>query len=474
MPDGTTIDAAANFAQTIPYPDSFWIASIVLGVLMAEAFFRLRTPWAKPALAIYLTIGAWYLYNMVYDTPAHFFTIFTPDLIDESLYQVVLFLVTFRLSVGGIAKTFAKGLVDYKGYPHYDPGQLMTLFKWIAGIWALLFAIGVSQIDFNILSIIWPPTSEFKIHMFGRAAIGKNFDFLLSFAGYVYLLVCALFGVMLAVGDLRLKVLTGAMIALTWPYFFFDRTRNAMLAVLLPGVVAYWLLTSGKLARKVVFSVILFTALNSWFLIVMKAREHGGVYMEAYTEQGQDLSEVKHEGLNMLEELCWIDQFIQNGRLVVSPGARYFGEFVNFVPRSIWPDKPRVGYDYAIARGLQDLKADGEVVLATVSTGMIGQGVHNFGPFLGVIAAALIMACWAGFLGRLWMQRDQLPRAALFMVGIGLTFNMGRDITLLVLWPFVFGYIGVRLYEARQKGEKQPTRKREGAERRAPGSRNAI
>jgi len=450
MPDSIPVDSASDFIQAISYPDSFWIAAIVLFALLLETAFRLQTAWAKPAIAVYLTIGAWYLYNMVYDTPAHFFEIFPPGLIDQALYQVILFLVAFRLAVPGIAKAFTKGVVDYPGYPSYDPRQLMVIFKWLFGIWALVFSIGVSLIDFDVLAIIWPPTSPFKISMFGRGAIGQGIDFLYSFAGYVYLLVCALFGVLLAVGNGRLRVLAGAMVVLTWPYFFFDRTRNTMLAVLLPGVIAYWLLTSGKLGRKIVFSVILFMALNTWFLVVMKARgTGGGSSMSLYTQQDQDLSEVKHQGLNMLEELCWIDSFVDSGSMIITPGARYFGEMVNMVPRTIWPDKPRVGFDYAIARGLRNMNEDGEVVLATVATGTIGQGVHNFGTFFGVIAAALIMACWTGFLAKLWMQRDQLPRAALFMVGVGLTFNMGRDITLLVLWPFVFGYLGVRLYEAK-------------------------
>ena len=33
------------------------------------------------------------------------------------------------------------------------------------------------------------------------------------------------------------------------------------------------------------------------------------------------------------------------------------------------------------------------------------------------------------------------------MLGVGLTFNLGRDITLLVLWPVVFAYFFVRLTE---------------------------
>ena len=35
----------------------------------------------------------------------------------------------------------------------------------------------------------------------------------------------------------------------------------------------------------------------------------------------------------------------------------------------------------------------------------------------------------------------------LFMLGVGLTFNLGRDITLLVLWPVIFAYCFVRLTE---------------------------
>jgi len=35
----------------------------------------------------------------------------------------------------------------------------------------------------------------------------------------------------------------------------------------------------------------------------------------------------------------------------------------------------------------------------------------------------------------------------LFMLGAGITFNLGRDITLLVLWPVVFAYCFVRVGE---------------------------
>ncbi len=59
----------------------------------------------------------------------------------------------------------------------------------------------------------------------------------------------------------------------------------------------------------------------------------------------------------------------------------------------------------------------------------------------------MIMALWIGLLIRWWGERQSMLRFLLFMLGAGLTFNLGRDITLLVLWPIVFAYCFVRLTE---------------------------
>jgi hypothetical protein len=58
------------------------------------------------------------------------------------------------------------------------------------------------------------------------------------------------------------------------------------------------------------------------------------------------------------------------------------------------------------------------------------------------------MSTWIGILARFRLQATPL-RQALFLVGLGLTFNLGREVTLLVLWPMIFGYLGVRLFEYR-------------------------
>src|SRR5258707_8880536 len=78
---------------------------------------------------------------------------------------------------------------------------------------------------------------------------------------------------------------------------------------------------------------------------------------------------------------------------------------------------------------------------------MMSGGFLNFGAIFGQIAAAIIMAIWTGLLIRWWEQRKSLLRLVLFMVSAGLTFNLGRDITLLVLWPVIFSYFFVRLAE---------------------------
>jgi len=161
----------------------------------------------------------------------------------------------------------------------------------------------------------------------------------------------------------------------------------------------------------------------------------------------------QHLGLNMASELVYSVEFLREGLLQLGYGKRYLFELANVIPRAIWPDKPLLGVDYAMARGFSaNFKGNFNPdlgVFATISTGVIGQAVLNFGALLGPIAAAILMGSWAALLARFNAQGTPLRRC-LFLVGLGLTFNLGRDITLLVLWPMVFGYIGVRIFEQHQ------------------------
>ena len=78
-------------------------------------------------------------------------------------------------------------------------------------------------------------------------------------------------------------------------------------------------------------------------------------------------------------------------------------------------------------------------VAATLSTGMIGQGVVNFGPVIGPAFAALLMSLWVAGLARLDLEGQKVGRIPLFALGLILTFNLGRDITLITLYTFIFG-----------------------------------
>jgi len=148
----------------------------------------------------------------------------------------------------------------------------------------------------------------------------------------------------------------------------------------------------------------------------------------------------------MIEELCFTNAYLDSGETSPAYGTRYLNELLKFIPRAIWPSKPLLGIDYAKWRGFDS--AHNEIgVNTTVSSGMIGVCVLNFGQILGAVAAGILMAVWTALLVRWWEQRQSLLRLVLFMLGVGLTFNPGRDITMLVLWPVIFAYCFVRLAE---------------------------
>jgi hypothetical protein len=227
-----------------------------------------------------------------------------------------------------------------------------------------------------------------------------------------------------------------------------------MLAVVLPALLA-WVLLRLRVSKlqKVLILAVAFLMVNAWFKFVIANRSSMTIATAIKTEglRGAQLEEAHHEGLNMYEELCWINTFLLNGSYRPNWGERYFAEVVNPIPRTLWPGKPEIGIDYAIARGQSaGSGSDDAGVAATISTGMIGQGVVNFGRILGPAGAALLMGLWAAWLARLDLQGEKLGRIPLFALGIALTFNLGRDITLITLYPFVFGALGVWWFERRQ------------------------
>jgi hypothetical protein len=70
----------------------------------------------------------------------------------------------------------------------------------------------------------------------------------------------------------------------------------------------------------------------------------------------------------------------------------------------------------------------------------------NFGQIFGPVAAALLMAVWVAVLAHQDYKGSDIFHMFLYAIGLVLTFNMGRDITLLVIYPFIFGWLMLNAY----------------------------
>ena len=285
--------------------------------------------------------------------------------------------------------------------------------------------------------------------------------------------VAATFGVVAALAQnrrVRFLALIGCL--LTWPWYIIDRTRNTMLAVLVPAILAWvFLRLRGGAWLKTVVLLVCFLLINAWFGFVLANRSNMSI-ASALQEQGFSLEQnekVHHEGLNMYEELCWINTFIKDGSFNPPTGQEYWAELVNPIPRTLWPGKPLIGLDYAAARGQTWDQGEGGVA-ATISTGMIGQGVVNFGRILGPAFAALLMSLWAAALARLDLEGQRVGRIPLYALGLILTFNLGRDITLITLYTFIFGSAIVWWLE---RSQHRPTRRRRSGRKAESGERRA-
>jgi hypothetical protein len=66
---------------------------------------------------------------------------------------------------------------------------------------------------------------------------------------------------------------------------------------------------------------------------------------------------------------------------------------------------------------------------------------------MGPAFAAFLMSLWVALLARLDLYGEGLGRIPLYGLGLILTFNLGRDITLLTLYTFFFGALLLWLAE---------------------------
>ena len=423
-------------------------------------------------LAVLFTVATWYVGDAFYNHYALYHArLFTPGVLTAAWWEVALFLAAFLMltpAMHGVlngrqpnqSSQVVRLLEGGVGRPLFQ-SQLTQLFWGCAAVWTVLVILAVIRLKSQSL-YFFLPFLAYRADPWNRGQIGSGIDALLALAGYFQLFVTSIFGVVAALAqNPRVRLLALAACGLTWPYYIFDRTRNTMLAIVLPAVLAWvFLRLRMGLLPKIIFLVGAFFLISTWFQFVLANRSDTTITAALHGEglALRDASlEVHHEGLNMYEELCWVNTFILDGSYVPNRGARYFAELVNPIPRSLWPGKPVIGLDYAVARGQQYTEYG---TTCTIATGMIGQGVVNFGRLLGPVFAAWLMSLWAAMLAGLDLRGERLGRIPLFVLGLILTFNLGRDITLITLYTFVFGALVVWwLDRANQPSVRRPPRR---------------
>jgi hypothetical protein len=439
---------------------SFWAALALLVGGGVWAFRRMNDGTGLPMLAVLGTVATWYVGDAFYNDYAGTYTKeFDAGAMDSAWWQVAWFVVVFLVLTppvhrwinrkylsrrSGVLHLFAHGMDQ----PAIQT-QLNVVFAGAAMTWSFLLLVACLVLKEQVIYYLFPFLG-YKASPWSHGQIGHGFDCFSILAVYLQLLSATLFGVVAALAtNRRVRRLAIIFMLLAWPFFVLDRTRNSMLAMVIPAVLGWvFLRMRGGLIKKGLVLLACFLVVNTWMKFVIANRSHTSI-TQAFAEKGLNFSseeKVHNEGLNMYEELCWISTFLDKGTYHVKWGGNYFAELVNPIPRALWPGKPLIGLDYAIARGHHVINASGAVD-TTISTGMIGQGVVNFGRIFGPAAAALLMSLWVVWLARMDLTVQSLGRLPLYSLGLILTFNMGRDITLIVLYPFMFGVVAVWFLE---------------------------
>jgi hypothetical protein len=446
------------FASMVAQEVTFYLAAAVLVVLTVESCIKLlkRNTFGVTVM-VYVTVFAWYFVDPFINPEQYDYL--PSFLLEKSYGQVLLFLIGFRVftpvAMRWIVSRRSSGILDIR----LTAEQILI---GAAALWLVLFIIGIARMGGDVMGAVFPVDGRAGPSMWGRDALeSSGSGFLISFAGYVFNAVTAFLGVLIFFQrSIAWRLLAAAMFAITLPYFFLAGARSHFLAAVLPFIITYLFYGRHLLILKLAILAVAFFCLNEGFKFVTAFRGTGFREVLASENPYELLDEdMQPSGLNMTQELCFVNTYLETGGGSPAYGARYLNEILNFVPRMIWPSKPLIGIDYAKWRGFEsDTSELG--VNTTVSSGMIGGGVLNFGQIFGPVAAGIMMALWTGLLIRWWEQRKSLLRLVLFMLGVGLTFNLGRDISMLVLWPVIFAYFFVRLAEiwavARFRSPPQP------------------
>ena len=403
-------------ANSVSLPIPFYLCVITVLYLAASAWRGRYAGWGIPMLAVVATAGVWYIGDVLYNDYGSYQKQFGEEPLIAAWWEVLLFFLSLGIltpilnrKINGDLLNEGSRILWMMQHDAIDQEQFQSQISAIGRLllwpWIILMALGLLRTKFDVIGMFFPYLGE-KADPWARDRVGSGIDAVYAFAIYIQLMLTALWGVVFALSK-RSPTFTiaGIIYFLSAPFYVFDRTRSYMLAILLPGFMA---LVTLRIKRGIWLRALVclfgFMVLEHWMKFVIENRDKGSIAASFKTGGTQDM-EVKarkHGGFNMYQELCYINYFIANDTYKVNWGSRYFAEIVNPIPRVLWPGKPLIGIDYAIARG---------------------------------------MAIWIAVLARQDLMGRDIGHLLLYAIGLVLTYNMGRDITLLVIYPFVFGWL---------------------------------
>ncbi len=409
-----------------------------------------RQVWSIPAAAVIALVAFWYVANILQEGTASLTATFGVERFNWALAQIVVFTLAFWVFAQVVCPLFL-----HTPRPRYDRDRPLgdqeeVLVRALAFAWLALTIVGLWRVDGDVIAVFLPFLSEEPKSMFGRGAVGSGLDFLVASGEYSHLAVGGLLGsaAVLAARPSPRRWAAVLFFATLLPYLF-QHARHRPLAVLMPGLLALFLVKNYSSAVRVATAGAAAVLILGWFSFMTEARSGRRAWDDVpglSAEPGRDRQDSRVVGLDMFDELCHVGTLKDSGRYDPGFCGEYLEQFIAFVPRTFWPGKPLISFDYTIARGFSD-PSQPHLVSMSICLGLIGQGVANCGGYLGPLVAAFLASLWAGVLARMWAQRGRPARLGLYLVGIAVTVNMGRGISLLALFPFVFAYLGVRAYE---------------------------
>src|SRR5438093_10722979 len=300
---------------------TFYLAAVVLLVLTAESCIRLlnRDSFGI-TVGVYVTVFAWYFVDP-FIIPASY-DYLPSSLLGQSYGQVLLFFIGLRVfapvAIRWIGRQRSSGIFATR----LTPEQIL---RGVAAIWLLLFLIGIYRMDGDVMGAVFPLDGRGGPTMWGRAAVETGASgFLISSAGYVFNAVTAFLGVLVFFQRSTFwRIVAVAMFAITLPYFFFEGARSHFLAALLPFILTYLFYGLHAIVIKFVILAVTFVCLDQGFKFVTAFRGTGFREVLAAENPYQLMDEdVRQSGLNMIQELCFANAYLESGAGSPAYGGR--------------------------------------------------------------------------------------------------------------------------------------------------------